>query len=113
MVKGNIVFVIDDVGLYTDDEKSFFIENSSISLLCYCNRERHLFIINVIIAGDFTTVIAVHFHDFRKIVINGVELKTVMVTTFDSIQQSFTGSAGPENKFIPIMFPFFRYLISA
>ena len=43
---------------------------------------------------------------FRKIVINCIKFKILFPAPFDSIRQSFTGAAGPENEFVAIAFPF-------
>ena len=49
---------------------------------------------------------SIEFDDFRKIIINCIKFKILFPAPFDSIRQSFTGAAGPENEFVAVAFPF-------
>ncbi len=51
-------------------------------------------------------VVAIEFYDFRKIVINCIKFKILFPAPFDSFRQSFAGTAGPENEFVAVAFPF-------
>lgn len=51
---------------------------------------------------------SVEFYDFRKVVIDGIKFKILFPAPFDSFRQSFAGTAGLENEFVAIAFPFLK-----
>lgn len=63
-------------------------------------------VINVVVAGNLSAVVSIEFDNLRKIVVDGIKFKILLPTPFDSLCQSISGAASPENKFITISFPF-------
>ena len=68
--------------------------------LCVNHSREDGLIINVVIAGDFSGVGAVHLNDFRKIIIDGIKSEILIFAPRDGFLQGFTGSAGPEDKLV-------------
>lgn len=63
-------------------------------------------VINVVVAGNLSAVVSIEFDNLRKIAVDGIKFKILLPTPFDSLCQSISGAASPENKFITISFPF-------
>lgn len=74
--------------------------------LCLCTfREQHS-VINIVITGNFPAIVSVEFNDFRQIVIDCIKFKILFPAPFNCFRQGFSGTAGSENEFIAIAFPF-------
>lgn len=54
---------------------------------------------------------SIEFDDFRKVVIDGIKFKILFPAPFDRFRQSFAGTAGPENEFVAIAFPFLEIFV--
>ncbi len=72
---------------------------SGWALSIYHGRENG-FIIDVIVAGDLSRIVAVHFNNLREIVVDGVKGQVMILTPGDSFFQGFPGSAGPEDELV-------------
>ena len=48
----------------------------------------------------------IEFDDLRQIVIDCIKFKILFPAPFNGFRQGFSGTAGPENEFIAIAFPF-------
>ena len=77
-----------------------------LRVLCLCVFRKQHPVVDIVIAGYLAAVVSVEFYDFRKVVIDGIKFKILFPAPFDSFRQSFAGTAGPENEFVAIAFPF-------
>ena len=68
-------------------------------------RQNHL-IIDIVITRYLTTVISIFFNNLGKIVVDSIKLKVMVVAPADGMIKCFTGSAGPEDEFVALFFPF-------
>lgn len=68
------------------------------------------FIINIPVTSDFPAVTAIVFHNLWKIVIYGIEFKSVVSALFNSVGECISDSTGPENEFIAIGLPFLKII---
>ena len=69
------------------------------ALTIYHSRENG-FIVDVIVTGDLPGIVAVHFDDFREIIIYGIKGEILIFAPGDCFLQGFTGAAGPEDELV-------------
>ena len=59
-------------------------------------------VINVVVAGDLAGVVSILFHYLRKIVVYSIKLQGIGLAPGDSKVKGFSGTARPEDHFVPL-----------
>ena len=72
---------------------------SIVGLCSECFRQDCL-IIDKIIASDLPGIVAVHFDDFREVIIDGIKGEILIFAPGYCFFKGFTGAAGPEDELV-------------
>ena len=63
-------------------------------------------VINIVITRYFPTVVSKFFNNLGKVVVDGIKFQIMVVAPADGMVKCLTGSAGPEDEFVALFFPF-------
>ncbi|MBB2181776.1 hypothetical protein H0486_02640 [Lachnospiraceae bacterium MD1] len=75
-------------------------------ILCLSDNGK-ISIVTIPVTSYLSAIATIEFHDFWKVVIDGIKFKVLFSAPFDCFRQSVPGAAGPEDEFVAIRLPFF------